>query len=75
MMLGYTCMEGQPGQNCLKADDLYNDVWIDLTENGLVYHDYDCRHPYGPLSLSLKHCKSCPNILNSPFFIKTNHVC
>ena len=63
-------MGGQLGQNCLKQDDLSYGVLIDLTENGLVHPDYNCYHPYGPISAS-KTLKKSPHHYQFPF----SHQC
>ena len=58
---------GQLGQNCLQDDGLSFDVLMDMTENGLVHHDYGCRHPYGPLGLSSDAREPHRSVVQIPF--------
>lgn len=58
---------GELGQNCLQGDGLSYDVLTDMTENGLVHHDYGCYHPYGPLELPSDARKPNRPVIQIPF--------
>ena len=42
---------GDLAQNCLLRDGLSYDVLTELTENGLIHHDYSSYHPYRSFEL------------------------